>query len=84
MDSIERIKAALAYIPADDRETWLRMGMAIKDALGNNGFEVWDAWSTGADNYSAADARDVWKSIKPGRGGHWYAVSYCQNARLER
>lgn len=42
--------------------------MAVKDGFGEDGFEIWDAWSRQSDAYVERDARDVWKSIKPGRG----------------
>ncbi|MBL8369620.1 MAG: PriCT-2 domain-containing protein [Candidatus Accumulibacter sp.] len=32
-DDIQRIREVLAFIPADDRDRWLRMGMAIKSEL---------------------------------------------------
>ena len=35
---IETIAAALAYIPAHDRQLWVHIGMAIKSALGEDGF----------------------------------------------
>ena len=60
-----RIKEALSFVPATDREIWLRMGMAVKSELGESGFELWDAWSQQADSYSNRDAKDVWKSIRP-------------------
>jgi putative DNA primase/helicase len=63
---IDRIREALQFIPACDRDIWLRMGMAIKSELGDTGFDVWDAWSQQADNYKSQDARDVWKSIRAG------------------
>jgi hypothetical protein len=31
-------------------------------------FDTFDAWSAGAGNYNAAASRDVWRSIKPGKG----------------
>ena len=30
MTNVERIQNALHFIPADDRDAWLKMGMAIK------------------------------------------------------
>lgn len=63
-----RLESALAHIPADHRETWVAMGMAVKSELGDAGFDVWDSWSQTADNYNAAAARAVWKSCK-GAGG---------------
>lgn len=59
-----RIQSALSFIPSDERETWLRMGMAVKSEVGEEGFAVWDEWSSTADNYNAAAARAVWKSFR--------------------
>jgi putative DNA primase/helicase len=38
-------------LPAHDRELWVRVGMAIKSELGEDGFNLWDEWSRAADNY---------------------------------
>jgi hypothetical protein len=65
----EEIRAMLAYVPAGERETWVRMGMAVKAELGDAGFDLWDAWSQSADNYDARAARDTWRSIKDGPVG---------------
>jgi putative DNA primase/helicase len=65
---IDRISDALSYVPADDRDKWLKMGMAIKSEVGETGFDVWDAWSQQGNSYAARDARDVWKSIRAGGG----------------
>ncbi len=64
MSDLERIREAVGFVPPDDRNTWLRMGMAIKSEVGESGFDVWDAWSQQADAYDSHDARDVWKSIR--------------------
>lgn len=68
MNDFDRINSALNFVPADDRETWLRMGMAIKSELGDPGFDLWDGWSQQAESYKNGDARDVWRSIKPDGG----------------
>ena len=65
---IDRIRDALRFIDASDRDTWLRMGMAIKSELGDTGFGMWEAWSMQAESFNAKDARDVWKSIRA-KGG---------------
>lgn len=62
--SDQRIQSALSYIQSEERETWLRMGMAVKSELGDSGFQIWDEWSSSADNYNAASAKAVWKSFK--------------------
>ena len=63
----EIVCEALSFIPPDvDRDTWVRIGMAIKAELDAGGFDVWAQWSEASDSYSAADARDTWRSIKAG------------------
>ena len=66
MTDIDRIREALQFIDASDRETWLRMGMAIKSELADTGFDLWEAWSQQANSFNGKDARDVWKSIRAG------------------
>jgi putative DNA primase/helicase len=57
------VRRALSVIPAEDRDLWVRMGMAVKSELGDAGFEVWDSWSKGASNYNPKDTVTVWRSI---------------------
>jgi hypothetical protein len=68
IDERSRIETALGYIPADDRTLWLRIGMAIKSALGEAGFALWDDWSRSSERYREADARKVWRSINADGG----------------
>lgn len=67
MSDIDEIRSALSYIDSHDRETWIEVGAALKDELGENGFDLWDGWSQSADNYNARDAKTAWKSFKTGR-----------------
>ena len=62
--SLQTIEQALSFIPADDRDTWIKCGMAIKAELGDAGFDAWDGWSATADNYRARDAAASWRSFK--------------------
>ena len=62
----DRIADALHFIDASDRDTWLRIGMAIKSELADVGFDLWAQWSQQAESYNDKDARDVWKSIQSG------------------
>lgn len=64
--SPDTIAAALSFIPSDDRDKWIEMGMAVKSELGDSGFDLWDNWSQGAYNYKERDAKSAWKSIKEG------------------
>jgi putative DNA primase/helicase len=68
MTDRENIRAALAYIPADDRELWLRVGMALHSELsGEDGLALFDEWSQRGETYDARAVRDTWRSFKPGR-----------------
>jgi len=66
MTDIDRIREALQFIDASDRETWLRMAMAIRSEFPDTGFDLWEAWSLQAESFNTKDARDVWKSIRAG------------------
>lgn len=64
--NIEIAQSALSCIPPNDRETWLKMGMAVKDGCGEAGFQVWDSWSQRSASYDPGAAKDSWKSFKVG------------------
>src|SRR3989344_445081 len=53
----DRIRDALQYLDHDDREVWIMAGMAIKDELGEDGFDIWDTWSQRSDAYEDRAAR---------------------------
>jgi putative DNA primase/helicase len=63
----EKVDKALGYInPNCPRETWVRICTAIKTELGQDGFDLFDRWSSQGERYNAQAVRDVWKSVKPG------------------
>ena len=62
--SLDRLLSALACIPADDRDMWLHVGMALKAELGDDGFPHFDAWSQNAENYDARATASVWRSFR--------------------
>lgn len=65
----KEISDALTYLDAGcPREEWVRIGMAIKAELGNEGFDLFDEWSKTGGNYDKTATRDTWKSIKPTGG----------------
>ena len=55
---------AMQHIPSEDRETWIHVGMALRDEYGDDAFQAWDNWSQGADNYNAAAAVASWRSFR--------------------
>ena len=66
MPDMNDINTALSHIDPADRNTWVKIGAALKTELGEDGFNTWDNWSQNADNYDAKAARSTWKSLKPG------------------
>lgn len=66
----EDIREALNYVDVNsDYHTWLKMGMALQDELGNSGFAIWNAWSSRGETYKGeADLRRRWLGFKPGHG----------------
>jgi hypothetical protein len=74
-DDSRKLQEALTFVPADDYEIWLKVGMALHWAQENAdepsdlGFELWDEWSQSADNYDAAALEAKWDSFDAKRGG---------------
>ncbi len=69
-DSITKIEEALEYIPSDDREIWVQVGMALHHEYNGSedGFQLWDVWSAKSDKYNAQDMHSQWKSFANGSG----------------
>lgn len=64
---IARARDALFSIdPAIPRAEWARVAMAAKAA--GLSFDEFDGWSSSADNYDAAGARDTWRSVSADGG----------------
>jgi len=76
---MNRISNALQFVPAQERDVWVAMAMAVKSELGDSGFEIWYCWSQTASNYDARAARAVWKSCK---GAGITAATLFHEARL--
>lgn len=68
-DDVERwLPQALACISPDDYHRWVKVGMAIKAGVGDEGWQWWDAWSAGSDKYGGPEeTRRKWSSF--GEGG---------------
>ena len=62
--TLEAVREALSFIPSDDRDLWVKIGMALKDEYGDEAREVWFDWSSSASSYNEQAATSVWKSIK--------------------
>lgn len=77
-DTIRDLRSALNAIPADDRDVWIRMGMALKK-LGNVGRGLWLDWSATSEKHEPADDAQTWDTLKPERTG--YRVVFAEAQR---
>ncbi|MCZ8170585.1 MAG: AAA family ATPase, partial [Brevundimonas sp.] len=70
--SIGEMEALLQHLdPSMGREPWLRIGMALKHETdgGEDGFELWDEWSSGGDTYPGTEGlRYQWESFRAAPG----------------
>jgi AAA domain/Primase C terminal 2 (PriCT-2)/Bifunctional DNA primase/polymerase, N-terminal len=63
-EDISRIKNALSFASAADRDTWIEIGQALHAHLGDSGRAIWDQWSaTCPEKYDPDDADRVWCSF---------------------
>lgn len=65
---LTEIERALSHIAADDRETWLCIGMALHDHLGSSGREIWDTWSQTSSKFDERGQARTWQHFKSGAG----------------
>jgi hypothetical protein len=70
--SISEMEGYLGYLdPSMGRDQWLRVGMALHHETdgGDDGFELWDEWSSDGDTYPGTEGlRYQWESLKPAPG----------------
>lgn len=60
-----RLETALAHIPSDGHDEWIRVGMGLYSALDEAGFGLWDYWSSKAESYGGTEeCRRRWESFK--------------------
>ena len=50
-DDPREVSRALAYMDAEDRDTWIHMAFAVRDALGEDGRAIWMRWSATSPKY---------------------------------
>lgn len=71
-EKAREIRAALTLVPADDRDEWIHVGMALHSATDQVGeavaFNLWTEWSKRSSKYDAADQARVWASFDDAGG----------------
>lgn len=66
--TLQDLRSALNFVPADERDTWIAMGARLKD-LGAAGREIWISWSQTSDKWRPQDAKQ-WDGLKAERTGY--------------
>ena len=62
-DNLVKAKEVLTYIPADDYEVWVRVGMILKGEFGDNAYDLWNHWSSQAESYNPEIMFNKWASF---------------------
>lgn len=57
------VRDALAHIDADDYSVWLQVGMALHQAFGEQGFDLWTRWSQQSEKYAEDQQQRAWRSF---------------------
>ncbi|WP_186343175.1 DUF3987 domain-containing protein [Allochromatium palmeri] len=61
---VRDLRSALVSMRSDDRDLWVRMGLALKP-LGDQGRALWLEWSQASEKFDPKDAARTWDSFKP-------------------
>lgn len=62
----EEVRAALKFVDSDDYQPWIRIAFALKHSFGDDGFAIFDEWSSKSEKYEGKDAcRTVWDGLTP-------------------
>lgn len=88
VDELPKIRGALDAIPAkewDDRELWLKLGMAVHAYGTESGdldecFNLWCGASRKSSKFDATDTRRVWESFRENKSGLTVATLYREAA----
>ena len=68
LPSFADVEDMLTVIPSDERDIWIRVGMALRRSYGDDAFDLWNNWSSKAPSYNARSMRTHWRSFR-GSGG---------------
>ena len=69
-EKVREIRSALGAVPADDREVWIGIGMALHSTrAGRQALELWTDWSKTSSKFDAEDQVRTWNSFRSDDGG---------------
>jgi hypothetical protein len=64
-ETIETLVDALEAIDSEERDLWVRIGIALKTLPNNQGFKLFMDWSKKAPNFDRSDAIQKWETFNP-------------------
>lgn len=76
-DTIRDLRSALAFLRADDRELWVRIGHAL-NPLGDTGRGLWLEWSATSAKFDPATDSAQWETFRPTRTGYQAVFAEAQ------
>lgn len=62
-DTVRDLRSALMFMRADDRDLWVRIGLALTE-LGEVGRGLWMEWSSQSEKFDPLEAARTWESFK--------------------
>lgn len=65
--NLSDVPSLLLHISSEDRDTWYKVGNALKTEFGEQAFSYWDDWSSSSQSYVKKDAKSVWNSLSIGK-----------------
>jgi len=61
---VDRVRSALEFTPSDEREVWVKLGMALKQNMpAEVAHELWIEWSRKSEKFDPDDAEVTWNSF---------------------
>jgi putative DNA primase/helicase len=66
MSDFDLARSALACIPYQDRDQWVKIGMALKGSLGDAGLPLFEEFTERSSDSRKKDLRSSWRSFKAG------------------
>lgn len=64
----QEAREMLAVIPSHERDTWVRVGMALRHAFGEDGWPLYEEWSMTWDGFDPRACHVAWRSFRPSGG----------------
>lgn len=62
---VRELRSALAFIDADDRDMWVKVGHALKSIGSPQAKGIFFEWSMKSDKFDSVDTEKKWKTFKP-------------------